>query len=40
VSSRSESQRSRRHEFATSPRSRTTWSIDRSLRKWLADRPA
>ena len=40
VSSRSESQRSRRQEFATSPRSSTTWSIDRSLRKWLAARPA
>src|SRR5215467_12364109 len=39
VSSRSESQRSRRQEFATSPRSSTTWSIDRSLRKWLAARP-
>src|SRR5215469_13407855 len=40
VSNRSESQRSRRQEFATSPRSSTTWSIDRSLRKWLAARPA
>ena len=40
VSSRSESQRSRRQEFATSPRSSTTWSIDRSLRKRLAARPA
>src|SRR5690242_17086077 len=40
VSSRSESQRSRRQEFATSPRSSTTWSIERSLRKRLADRPA
>jgi hypothetical protein len=33
VSSRRESQRSRRHELATSPRSRTTCSTDRSLRK-------
>jgi hypothetical protein len=40
VSSRSESQRSVRHEFATSPRSSTTWSIDRSPRKRLAARPA
>src|SRR5215467_2484753 len=40
VSSRSESQRSRRQEFATSPRSSTTWSIDRPPRKWLAARPA
>jgi hypothetical protein len=40
VSSRRESQRSRRQEFATSPRSSTTWSIDRSLRAWLAARPA
>src|SRR5258708_9041356 len=39
-SSRSESQRSRRQEFATSPRSSTTWSIDRPVRKWLAARPA
>src|ERR1700679_840830 len=37
---RSDAHRSRRHEFATSPRSSTTWSIDRSLRKWLAARPA
>jgi hypothetical protein len=28
-----ESQRSRRQEFATSPRSSTTWSTDRSARK-------
>jgi hypothetical protein len=40
VSSRRESQRSRFQELATSPRSRTTWSIDLSLRKWLAARPA
>jgi hypothetical protein len=33
VRSRRESQRSNRHEFATSPRSSTTWSIDRSVRK-------
>ena len=39
VSSRSESQRSVRHEFATSPRSRTTWSIERSVRR-LAHRQA
>src|ERR1700722_15619862 len=40
VSSRSESQRSCRHEFASSPRSSTTWSIDCSVRKWLGARPA
>ena len=40
VSSRSESQRSVRHEFATSPRSRTTWSIERSVRRRLMARPA
>src|SRR6476646_4202974 len=39
VSSRRESQRSLRHEFATSPRSSTTWSSDNSVRKWLAARP-
>jgi hypothetical protein len=39
VRSRSESQRSRRHELATSPRSRTTWSMDRSVRQRLIARP-
>ena len=39
VSIRSESQRSCRQEFATSPRSRTRWSIDRAPRKWLAASP-
>ncbi len=33
VSSRSESQRSVRHELATSPRSITTWAIERCVRK-------
>src|SRR5262245_8815399 len=32
--------RSVRHEFATSPRSRTTWSIERSERHRLMARPA
>src|SRR3954454_5017237 len=40
VRSRSDSQRSVRHEFATSPRSRTTWSIERSVRRRLMARPA
>src|SRR4051812_24989125 len=40
VSSRSESQRSVRQEFATSPRSRTTWSIERSARHQLIANPA
>jgi hypothetical protein len=40
VNSRSESQRSRRQEFAISPRSSTTCSIDRSLRMRLIDSPA
>src|SRR5262252_2851854 len=40
VSSRSESHRSVFQEFATSPRSRTTWSIERAVRQWLMARPA
>src|SRR5438128_1565028 len=39
VSSRSESQRSRRQEFATSPRSSTTCSIERSVSMRLTARP-
>src|SRR4029077_16401888 len=37
---RSDSHRSRRQEFATSPRSMTTWSIECSVRKGLIARPA
>src|SRR5947209_6400059 len=40
VSRRSESQRSVRQVFATSPRSRTTWSIERSVRQRPMARPA
>ena len=40
VRSRSEFQRSRRQELATSPRSSTTWSIERSPRHRLAASPA
>src|SRR5271166_3426135 len=40
VSSRRVGQRWVRHEFATSPRSRTTWSIERSVRRRLMARPA
>src|SRR5580700_9437204 len=40
VSSRRLGQRWVRHEFATSPRSRTTWSIERSVRRRLIARPA
>jgi hypothetical protein len=40
VSRRKESQRSVRQVFATSPRSMTTWSIERWLRKWLTASPA
>src|SRR5262245_39721034 len=39
VRSRSESHRSVRHEFATSPRSSTTWSMDRSDRRRLIASP-
>src|SRR3984957_14787758 len=39
VSSRSESQRSRRQEFATSPRSSTVWSIECSARTRLTASP-
>src|SRR5205823_12124981 len=39
VSSRSESHRCVRHEFATSARSRTTWSIERAARRWLMASP-
>src|SRR5713101_2400813 len=39
VSKRSESHRSALHEFATSLRSRTTWSIERSARQRLIARP-
>ena len=40
VRRRSESHRSVRHEFATSPRSRTMWSIERSVRRRLIASPA
>ena len=40
VSSRSESHRSVRHEFATSPRWITTWAIERRLRKCETASPA
>src|SRR6476620_785883 len=39
VSRRSESHRSVRHELATSPRSRPTWSIERAARCQLMARP-
>src|SRR4051812_42979705 len=39
VSRRSESHRSVRHEFATSPRSSTTWSTERSDSSRLIARP-
>src|SRR6266508_3799890 len=39
VSNRSESHRSVLHEFATSRRSRTTWSIERSARQRLIASP-
>src|SRR3954464_2958916 len=39
VRRRSESHRSVRHELATSPRSRTTWSIERAARCQLMARP-
>src|SRR3954462_7018232 len=39
VSSRSESQRSVRQELATSPRSRTTWSIERLVSRLLIAKP-
>src|SRR3954451_7534273 len=39
VSSRSESHRCDRHEPATSPRSSTTWSMERSVRHWLMASP-
>ena len=40
VNKRSDSQRSLRQEFATSERSSTTWSIERSVRRALTARPA
>jgi hypothetical protein len=40
VNRRSESQRSLRHVFATSPRSSTTWSMERSVRQRLMASPA
>ncbi len=40
VSRRSESHRSVVHEWATSPRSRTTWSTERAARQWLIASPA
>src|SRR4029434_4708913 len=39
VRRRSESHRSVSHELATSPRSRTTWSIERALRCQLMANP-